>query len=302
MPNRYATLDEIRDLAPELLTASKTQFDGQFNRLSDVISRWIDDHTGRVFYPFSEVRFFDGPGRNLHRDSSDPNRSPGAEIYVDDLISVTEVAYSEDDGTTYTALTSSDYDLLAGDDRNPRGSYNNIRLTFNGDLAVWPSGQKAVKVTGVWGKTTPREDAFILTGQTVQDNPLLSGATTLTVTDIDAADGWGITPVISAGDILRIEDEYLEVTVTNTTTNTATIVRGRNGTTAAAHVQTTPVYKWTVHPKIKQACLIQATHQFKRAQGGFADAMALPDMGKLLQIKSIDPEVYDLVDKLIRII
>jgi len=286
MPNLYATLAEIRDVAPDALAASITQYDQQFLRLSETISRWIDEYCYRHFYPVSETRYFYGTG---DRD-----------VFLDDLISVTTISYSEDDGDTYTALTSSDYALMAGDDYNPRGSYNRVELSVNGDLATWPEGQKAVKVVGVWGKTDLRGDAWEDTGDDVENNPLASGGTSLTLNDVDGAGPWGMTPRISAGHLLRIESEYVEVVSTNTSGNTAAIVRARNGTTAAAHVQNTDVERWRVHPKVKQACIIQAVHQFKRAQAGYADAEAMPDMGKMVHLKSIDPEVYDLLGNLRR--
>lgn len=287
MPNLYATLAEIRDVAPDGLASGTTQYDKQFIRLSETISRLIDGMCGREFYPVSEIRYFYGTGTR--------------DVYIDDLVSVTEIAYSLDDGDNYTALSASDYNLMAGANYNPRGTYNHIELSQNGDLATWPEGQKAVKITGVWGKTDLLDDAWEDVGDDVADNPLAADAATLTVTDVDGAGPWGQTPRISAGHILKMESEYVEVTTTNTTTQAATIVRARNGTTAAEHAQNTDIYRWRVHPKVKQACIIQALRQFKRGQAGFHDAEAMPDMKKIMHIKALDQEVIELLADLTRI-
>jgi hypothetical protein len=281
MPNLYATLAEVRSIAPDALQSSVTTYDQLFLRLANTISRWIDDHCQRVFYPLVETRYFEGRG--------------GEDLYIEDLLSASEVAYSTDGGLTYTVLSSSDYILMAGEDYNPRGSYNQIKVDINGDLGSWPKGQKAVRVIGLWSWTDNREEAWLDSTDEVEDNPLASSDATLTVNDVDGADLFGATPRLSAGNLIRIEDEYCEATATASGSNTATIVRGRNGSDADAHAQNTQIDIWRVPDVVKQGTIIQAIHQFKRGQAGYADAEALPDVGRIMHIKTIDPEVIELL-------
>ena len=286
MPNLYITLADLRNNAPDALRSTNTTYDQAFLRLAHAISRWIDDYCERVFYPVSEIRYFPGGG--------------GQDLWPGDLISVSEVAISEDNGLTYTALASTDYMLMGGNDYGPRGSYNRIRLDINGDQVTWPTGQKAIRITAVWGWHDDRAGAFEDSTDEVENNPLSDSGTTLTVNDIDGIDLWGVTPRFSEGALLRIGSEYLEVVDTGAS-EALTVVRGRNGTTAAAHLQNVQIDLWRPPAVVKQAALIQAIHQFKRAQAGYTDAEARPDLGRLMHIKSLDAEALALLESVQRI-
>jgi hypothetical protein len=71
---------------------------------------------------------------------------------------------------------------------------------------------QAVTVTGIWGWHDRWATAWRDSSDTVQDNPLSSGSTTLTVTDADGADSTGETPRFQVGHLLKIDSEYLWVT------------------------------------------------------------------------------------------
>lgn len=283
MPNLYANLAEVRAVAPNSITAAVTGYDKLFVSLAERISRWIDDHCVRTFYPQLETRYFPGNGK--------------PDIYLGDLVSVSEVAYSDDNGANYTALSESDYLLMSGNSYQTPGSYNRIHLAVDGALSWFPTGQKAIKVTGIWAYTLARADMFYSSTDTVENNPLAADGLAITVNDADGIDAFGNSPRFSRGQLLRIESEWVEVADVNTSTNVITVARGRNGTTAAAHAQNTPIDIFSPPPPVKQALIIQAIHQFKRGQAAYGDAEALPDQGKIMHIKSIDPEVYDLLGK-----
>lgn len=92
-----------------------------------------------------------------------------------------------------------------------------------------------VKITGTWGYHRDWANAFPEV-DTVQDvGGINATVTTLTVVDVDGTDEYGQIPRISVGNLLLINDEYLEVIATDTTAQTATVRRGQNGSTAAAH-------------------------------------------------------------------
>lgn len=133
-------------------------------------------------------------------------------------------------------------------------------------------------IGGFWGYHRDWANAWDSV-DTVQDTPLTAVATTLTVADVDGADGWGFTPRISRGSLLKIEDEYLEVTATDTTANTATVRRGVNGTTAAAHVATTAVEVFQVEEPIRRVTARQAA--FLYARRGAYESTSITDAGIL---------------------
>ena len=88
---------------------------------------------------------------------------------------------------------------------------------------------------------------------------------------MDGANPRGYSPRISAGNLLLIDDEYLEVTATNTTTNVVTVIRGANGSTAATHLIAAPVSVWQVEDNIKRVTARQAGLLYAR-RGAFETA------------------------------
>lgn len=144
-----------------------------------------------------------------------------------------------------------------------------LRLT-NTSTNWYPTNDTAapkIYVTGVWGWNLDYSNAFDSV-DTVQDNPLSSSATSITVTDADGADLDGFTPRFSPGNLIRIESELLDVTGVNTTTNVLTVRRGVNGTTAAAHVKTTAIEVYRVDERIDRITARQAALLYVR-RGAF---------------------------------
>ena len=282
MPNLYATLDDMRDSAVNAIRDENIDYDQSFLRLSDAISRLIDGYCGRVFYPALATKTFDGNGQRS--------------LWIPDLISVTSISYSLDDGQNYTALTASDYDLTSGESYNPTETYNRVELDVNGTLGKFPTGHRSVQIVGVWGYNDDRARAFTDSLDSVQSNPLASDSLEVTVTDINGPDQWGLRPRFSEGSLIRIGSEYIEITAANKASKKAVIVRGVNGTTAAAHVQNVQIDNYRVPPVVRQAAIVQATHTFNRAQAGYSDAEERPTIGKMLHTKALDPEVKLMLD------
>lgn len=284
----YATEDELKQVAPDAILAATTQYDTLFLTLAERMSRWIDNHTERTFYPFIDTKYY-SVDRSRSRIADYPFEDPEFDdLWIDDLMEITSVSISEDDGSTYTALATGDYIPMHGQDFNSEKSYTLLKVDRNGDLGSWPIGQRSVRVIGTFNFTDDRSNFFEDTLDEVENNPLTAAGTSLSVNDIDGADQRGITPRIAPGNLLRIESEIIPVASVNATGNTAVIVRGANGSTAAAHAQNTQIDKFMPPEPLKQACIIQAIKQFKRGQAGFGDAAAQMDLGRVLQMKSFD--------------
>jgi len=277
----YITEDELKQVAPDAIKATTTQYDTLFITLAERMSRWIDNHTGRMFYPFIDTRYYSVDKNRVHVEEFD-------DLWIDDLMEITSVSISENDGSTYTALATGDYIPMYSQDFNSEKSHTLLKVDRNGDLGSWPVGQRSVRVIGTFNFTDDRSNFFEDTLDEVEDNPLASGGTELTVNDVDGADLRGITPRIAPGNLLRMESEFVEVASTSATGNTAVIVRGVNGSTAAAHAQNIQIDKFMPPEPLKQACIIQAIKQFKRGQAGYGDAAAQMDLGRVLQMKSFD--------------
>lgn len=119
-----------------------------------------------------------------------------------------------------------------------------------------------VRVTGMWGLHRDWANAFIAVDALAAN--VSDSATTITVADVDGANTFGETPRISAGHLLKIENEYLEVTATNTSTNVLTVRRGVNGTTAVAHSSAASVSVYRADDVIRRATMRQATLLYSR--------------------------------------
>ena len=151
-----------------------------------------------------------------------------------------------------TEITSSQY-VLRG-----RGypKYQIELLTSTGVIWTYNDDpQEAISIDAIWGYHEDYANAWIDTGDTVQDDPLSSSATTLTVVDNDGLDGRYRTR-FGAGMLIKIEDEYLRVQAVSTAAETLTVKRGVNGTTAAEHAQNTPIYSFAPMEDIEQACVL----------------------------------------------
>lgn len=285
MPNLYVTPEEIRTTAPDLIRDSVTTYDDSLYRLADRVSRMIDDHTNREFYPYSEQRVF-----TIRRDAE--------EVLIDDLISATTVEISRDEGSSYLASSdfgASDYLLARGENLNPRQSYDRLIIDRNGAVGSFPAGQRALRVTGIWGFVDSRDDVWRTSGDTLQSN-VADSDTSLSVSDADAADLFGVTPNFQKGQLLRLDDsEFVENTAVDTGTDTITVVRGRNGTTASSHASGVAIDIFDPPEPIRQAAMIQVMRSLMRAKQAYQDASANPDLGQMFFVQDIDPEAAVLL-------
>lgn len=283
MPNAYLSLSELRAAVPDALKASVTKYDAQMLRLLSEASRFVDNYCKREFYPYLATRYFRGSGGLVQR--------------IPDLLSITSVSYSDDDGTTYTALSASDYYATVAGNHNSLKSYDALELNINSTtLSYWPCGQRSIKIVGVWGYCDDRNLCWQSTGDRIYGGTLTSSATSMTLNDVDGLDIYGAAPRFQAGGLYRIESEYVEATLTqDTTSNTLGILRGRNGTTAASHVEDTVIDAWQAPEPVKQAIAISVFKHLQRGFQGFGDARSTPELGQLFFLKSLDP---DAVSKL----
>ncbi len=135
----YLTLAEYK--ARSRITSSDSTDDALIEALIAAAERWIDD------YCMVEPGWFAADGRNA--TARYLAGSGGVVQWIPECISITSVATSSD-GITYTAWARDDYDVSDGTvyDRTP---YRLLRVRPDGAHAAFPSGQRAVQITAVWG-------------------------------------------------------------------------------------------------------------------------------------------------------
>lgn len=119
---------------------------------------------------------------------------------------------------------------------------------------------RQVSVTGVWGLHSDYARAWLAV-DTLSAN-MTDSATTLTVGNPAGADVYRQPYRISAGHLLKIDSEYMDVVDVSSTT--LAVIRGANGTTAAAHTAGASVYRWEVMPEVQYAVARQAGLLYSR--------------------------------------
>jgi hypothetical protein len=183
-----------------------------------------------------------------------------------------------DDLLELTSLTNGDGSAISLDDvltLPAEGPIAVLRLT-GGNTLVWDETPlNAVAVMGIWGWHDRWAEAWRNTSDTVQNNPLSSGATTITVADADGTDAENETPRFQVGHLIRVDSEYIRVLAVNTSTNVLTVQRGVAGTSAASHTQNTPIYAFQPVPDAQMLHLRYAAWLYKEPDSrGFQTAPA----------------------------
>lgn len=223
------------------------------------VSERIQTIKAQEYVPRLKAKAFDALGLDV---TPDVLYLPG-----DPLLQVVSIVDGE--GTTltpYVRATQTGEYLLSGST-----PYMQIALALDSGKrwdAYVGDPRDAIVITGFWGYHSRWSEAWVSAMDTVQNNPLSASDTSLSVTDADGVDVFGMTPRFSPGQLLRIESEYVEVTAVNTNTNVVTIRRGMQGTTAAAHVQATPINWFQPEPVVQRAALRWAGYLYAR-RGGY---------------------------------
>lgn len=257
--NRYATLDLAKQD-----TRLKDGFEGAddnalayLNRALYFVSARIDHETGYTFWPDIRTEYYDARGSHVIDYRL-------LELTKMPFLSLTTVK----DGAGNTLVVGTDYYPY------PRGKtpITALRLiaTSGRSWAQYSDDWRdAIAVTGIAGYHERYSEAWIASGDSVQDASGITSADTLvTVTDVDDADAYGQKPRFSPGNLIRLESEFCEVIATNPSTDTLTVRRGVNGSTAAAHALNTAIDIWQTEPNIQRAALRWVGYLFQR-RGAF---------------------------------
>ncbi len=245
-----------------IINASTTTDDALLLALLRTASERLDLLMGAdrpFFMPYTEAREFE-----VRYDNVDSNLNVFILPSGETLLALTSVSLNG------TAVTASAYPST----RNP---IKRIRRTDGGSW--YENGTDdplTVTITGVWGYSKAYAQAWASV-DALAAAIVSTSATTLTVADVDGADEYGSTPRISAGNLLKIDDELLEVTATNTSTNVVTVRRGVNGTTAATHLISAAVSVWRVEEPVRRVVARQAGMMYARK--GAYEQQTITDVG-----------------------
>lgn len=242
--NCYASLQEFKNFATDRggnTPVTNPTDDSVVEMFLKAASRYLDTKTGRRFDPVIETRYFDVPDV----DEVDPRL-----LKMDyDLLEVLSV--TNGDGVT---IPSTEYSLRP---RN-QSPYFGIRLIDNSTY-YWASDgagdtHDVIAVSGVWGY----HDRYSFAWQSVST---LAEDLDASETAIDVASGASF----AVGQLVRVDNEFGYVSAI--ATNTLTVTRGENGSTAATHSNGATVKVWQVTDEAKLACLEIANNTYHRRFG-----------------------------------
>jgi hypothetical protein len=201
------------------------------------------------------------------------------------LLSAIEVV----DGAGNVLVLDTDYRL------NPRGVTPIFKLRRL-DGTSWSDYSdewvEAIAVTGIFGYHSDYAHAWLSSGDTVQNSPLSSSATTITINDADGADGLNRIPRFSPGQLLQIDSEWLELIAVDA--NTLTVTRGARGATAVAHNQNAPIRIFQVEGPINRAAVRWAAYLYAR-RGAF-ESVRVEGMATVEFPEDMPGEVRDILD------
>jgi hypothetical protein len=151
------------------------------------------------------------------------------------------------------------------------------------ELSTTKINHGAISINGVWGFHQSYTNAW------AAGSTLSSAITTTTATSAAVTSG----TLFTAGQVVRIENELLLVTAVSS--NTLTVIRGWNGSTAATHSNGTALTIWKPQADIARACLQQASRLYRRQEAVFG-TIGGGEMGaQSVEIPTLDPDVVAIL-------
>jgi hypothetical protein len=233
--NSYATLLEFKNYW--LSRGDENSIDARDDLVIDSLlkaaSRFIDSQTARHFMPYIETRYYDVPSsRKLRLD--------------DELLEV--ISITNGDGAV---IPSTEYTYRP---RN-RSPYTAIHL--NDDSTYFWTASTAgaeIAITAVWGYHDRYQQAWTLATTAAE-------ALDTSETGYDVTSG---TP-FAVGNLIRFDNELGYVSAIGT--NSLTITRGENYSTAVTHLTAINVYIWQPMDEARNAVCEIANTAYRRRFG-----------------------------------
>ncbi|MDO8704075.1 MAG: phage head-tail connector protein [Sulfuricaulis sp.] len=270
----YGTYQNLVDMKTALGITDTTD-DARLLAALESVSRWIDNYCQRHFFVITATRTFTAIVKDyLDLEGAEP-----------DLLSITSLKADEDDDWDYdNTWDTGDYHLLPFNDFPKR----RVKTKAGGSYR-FSSQEEGVQIVGQWGygngqSATPYEDS-----QTTTAEELDASETGVDVTDATPTGGIDLV----AGMTILVESEQMYIK--SVATNTLTVVRGVNGTTATTHATAKTVYVYRYPQPVVEACMIQTSRIFRRKDAPFG-ITGSAEFGQATFIARLDPDVRTLLD------
>jgi hypothetical protein len=219
--------------------------DQQFSLLAHL------DEASRSFERDTQRRFFPLVGVNMYRWPSFQIGATWSLWVEEDLLSVTTLQVMAT-GQNASPLTLTHL-FLEPQQWGPPYNRIEVDLSYGDVYQSGPTPQRSVSVTGQWGYSNATVSAGAETGLTT------ATATTLTAS---------VPSLIDTGDVLLVDTEALYVSAGGGT-NTLTVQRGVNGTTAAIHSDNAPISKYRAPSPVSRIVMQMAIAAFLEEQEAY---------------------------------
>lgn len=245
---------------------SATTDDTLYRSVLENITELIDAYTGRTFRVFTATQIV--------------GATHGGLIDVPDLLAVTTLKTDDDDDLTYenTWVANTDYELRPYNAAVQKRPYWQIAVRTNGNYSFPVSRQQAIQIVGKFGYWEELETLPSLANEALD--------TSETGFDVDAGTDFDVL------DTIKVDSEQMYVTAIST--NTLTVVRGVNGTTAAAHDNDAPIYRYRYPGPVIEATAIQASRYFMRKNAPFG-VIGTGDVG-FVRLRGLDMDVKEALN------
>lgn len=282
----YATLTDIRQaLAAESQTADSGQDAIILKTAREVTARFSGAYpgVGFAFVPETDTRYHDAIGYHIQDNA----------LVLDLPTPMLEITQVKVNGTALANTAYFPYPQHAQ-------PIHAVRLATGNQWSTYSSTyHETVEISGVYGYNRDYSNAWLSSGDTVQNSGGLTTATmSIEVADADGENGNLIAPRFEVGMILRIGSELMIVLRVDASSNPNTIMVKRRalGSTATAHDNGAAIEVWQVEPAIVQACKTQAAFEYMR-RGSFKQ-VEFDNVSQMSTSYPTDflPSVYAILD------
>lgn len=243
----YTTVDAVRGT---WLSSTETVRDTVIAELIRSVSREIDAIGCRSYFPRIETRYYDTPRGDML-------------VLDDDLLSVTTLTNGSGG-----ALTTGQYKLYPLNE----SAKDSIRIMQSSGHA-WQADSGgdtygAVSVEGVWGFHLRYGSAWLDTGATLAAAITTTSATSFTCT----------TGKLKAGNLIQVDTEWMHVSnVATAASDTVTVIRGVNGSTAATHLISTAISRYTFD-EVEMVARLASAAYYRLRTNPVGDVVQVGDM------------------------
>lgn len=259
----YLGRDDLKRELGSTLSLDDAALRRALEGVADQFDQWLD----RTFQPYQAVRVY--------------SPCDALSVTVDDLISVDSVKLDQDGDRTYeVTLATSDWEAGPANAAVERKPYQWLDMQPNGSWRL-PTARRGVQVTGTWGYW--QELAPV--------GARLSSALDATSTSFALASSTTLQPQQT----IKIGSEQVYLGELSTA-GVASVERGANGTTPAAHTTADAIAVFRYPPAIAQAAQLQALRIHKRRDAPLGVVAGGLDIQEgVTTVIRLDPDVENLL-------